>query len=96
MKRIVLLILVLLLILPVLMTGCAKQPEQTQEKVTLKFVRIGNDAAEATYWKRLIADFAVKNPDTVIEYDDAAIGEPMETKLNSMFKIGRASWRERV
>ena len=88
MKRIVLLILVLLLILPVLMTGCAKQPEQTQEKVTLKFVRIGNDAAEATYWKRLIADFAVKNPDTVIEYDDAAIGEPMETKLNSMFSAG--------
>lgn len=88
MKRIVLLILVLLLLLPVLMTGCAKQPEQTQEKVTLKFVRIGNDAAEATYWKRLIADFTVKNPDTVIEYDDAAIGEPMETKLNSMFSAG--------
>ena len=56
--------------------------------VTLKFVRIGNDAAEAAYWKRLIADFNGKNPGITVEYDDAAIGEPMETKLNSLFSAG--------
>ena len=94
MKRLILVTLTVLLLVPVLLagpallTGCASQPEQTQEKVTLKFVRIGNDAAEATYWKRLIADFTAKNPTLVVEYDDAAIGEPMETKLNSMFSAG--------
>ena len=86
MKRILLLTLILFLILPAFLTGCA-QPA-ADSRVTLKFVRIGNDAAEATYWKRLIVDFTAKNPDIVVEYDDAAIGEPMETKLNSMFSAG--------
>ncbi len=62
--------------------------DESGEPVTLKFLRIGNDAAEADYWKALIADFESKNTNIKIEYDDAAIGEPMETKLNSMFSAG--------
>ena len=62
--------------------------EAPGEPVTLKFVRIGNDQAEADFWKALIARFNEKYPNITIEYDDAAIGEPMETKLNSMFSAG--------
>lgn len=58
------------------------------ETVTLTFVRIGNDEAEANYWKALIDRFEADNPGIVIEYDDAAIGEAMETKLNTMFSAG--------
>ena len=75
--------------MPVLLTTSCQTAEQTSDKtVALKFVRIGNDAAEATYWKRLIGDFNQANPGIKVEYDDAAIGEPMETKLNSMFSAG--------
>jgi ABC-type glycerol-3-phosphate transport system substrate-binding protein len=67
-------------------TGCA--PAATAGPVTLRFVRIGTDAAETTYWKRVISDFNAKTPGVTVEYDDAAIGEAMETKLNSMFSAG--------
>lgn len=67
------------------MASCSEKPA---EKVTLNFLRIGNDKAEADYWKALIADFQGENPNTVINYDDAAIGEPMETKLNALFAAG--------
>jgi len=58
------------------------------DAVTLKFVRIGNDTAEADYWKALIDRFQEENENIIIEYDDAAIGEAMETKLNTMFSAG--------
>ena len=86
MKRALTLTLILLILLTGLATGCA--PKENTSQVTLKFVRIGNDTAEADYWKRLIADFNGKNPGITVEYDDAAIGEAMETKLNSMFSAG--------
>jgi len=89
MKKRLSLLLILGLLLPVLLTTSCQTAEQTSDKtVALKFVRIGNDAAEATYWKRLIGDFNQANPGIKVEYDDAAIGEPMETKLNSMFSAG--------
>ena len=89
MKKRLSLLLILSLLLPVLLTTACQPAEQTGDKtVALKFVRIGNDAAEATYWKRLIADFNQATPGIKVEYDDAAIGEPMETKLNSMFSAG--------
>ena len=89
MKKRLSLLLILGLLLPVLLTTSCQTAEQTSDKtVALKFVRIGNDAAEATYWKRLIGDFNQANPGIKVEYDDAAIGETMETKLNSMFSAG--------
>ena len=89
MKKRLSLLLILGLLLPVLLTTSCQTAEQTSDKtVALKFVRIGNDAAEADYWKRLIGDFNQANPGIKVEYDDAAIGEPMETKLNSMFSAG--------
>ncbi len=57
-------------------------------KTELSFVRIGNDAAEKAYWEWVIQGFEAANPDIKILYDDAAIGEPMETKLNTMFASG--------
>ena len=58
------------------------------ENVTLNFVRIGNDQGEADYWKSLIATFESDNPGIKVQYDDAAIGEAMETKLNTQFASG--------
>lgn len=95
-KLIAILAIALLVLLP---AGCASkapagtssQPAESSapgEKVTLKFVRIGNDQAEADFWKALIQRFNAKYPDITVEYDDAGIGEPMETKLNSMFSAG--------
>ncbi len=85
MKKLLTIFLIALLVcLPV---GCTQQAAKDQN-ITLKFVRIGNDAPEAEYWKGLISRFEEKNPGIKIEYDDAAIGEPMETKLNSMFTAG--------
>ncbi len=55
------------------------------ETVELRFVRIGNDKAEADFWAGVIADYEAANPGVKILYDDAAIGEPMETKLNTLF-----------
>src|SRR5450756_1205540 len=82
-KLMVMLLVAILAFLPI---GCAQKP--VAQDVTLKFVRIGNDAAEAEYWKGLITRFEAKTPGVKIQYDDAAVGEPMETKLNSMFSAG--------
>jgi ABC-type glycerol-3-phosphate transport system substrate-binding protein len=82
-KLIILLLAAILVFLPL---GCAQKPPA--QDVTLKFVRIGNDAAEAEYWKSLITRFEAATPGIKIQYDDAAVGEPMETKLNSMFSAG--------
>ena len=90
MKKPIAIMLSMLILLGI--AGCSSNaPGQTTAptgKVTLKFVRIGNDQAEADYWKGMIARFQVQNPDITIEYDEAAIGEPMETKLNSLFSAG--------
>ena len=87
MKRILNFVLILCILagMNAFMTSCSEKPA---EKVALNFLRIGNDKPEADYWKALIADFQGKNPNTVINYDDAAIGEPMETKLNALFAAG--------
>lgn len=55
------------------------------EPIELSFVRIGNDQGEADYWKDLIKRYEEKYTNVKIKYDDAAIGEPMETKLTTMF-----------
>lgn len=69
-------------------TAASTTPPAATEAVRLKLIRNGNDAAEAAYWKRLISDFNAANPGITIEYDDAALGEAMETKLNAQFGAG--------
>lgn len=81
MKKLLALALSLLLALSVV-------PAFAEETVTLRFQRIGNDEAEANYWKKVIAGFEAENPGIHVEYDDAAIGEAMETKLNTLFAAG--------
>ncbi|NMB95072.1 MAG: ABC transporter substrate-binding protein [Clostridiaceae bacterium] len=66
----------------------ATSKTEEPETVTLTFLRIGNDAPEAEYWKALIKNFEEQNENIKIQYDDAAIGEPMETKLNTLFAGG--------
>lgn len=58
------------------------------EQITLTFQRIGNDEPEKNYWLSIIEAFEAENPDIKIEYDDAAIGSDMDTKLNSLFDAG--------
>lgn len=77
----ILAILMLLCALPI--SGLAEG-----EQITLTFQRIGNDEPEKTYWLSIIEAFEAANPDIHIEYDDAAIGSDMETKLNSLFDAG--------
>lgn len=72
------------------LTACSGGSSSTgaSKEASLNFVRIGNDKAEADYWKGLISEFQDKNPGIKINYDDAAIGDPMETKLNMLFAAG--------
>lgn len=58
------------------------------EAVTLSFLRIGNDEAERNYWHWVIEEFEKANPGIRIAYEEAAIGDPMETVLNTRFASG--------
>ena len=81
MKKILAVLLALVLTL-----SCAALAEE--ETVTLSFVRIGNDEAERAYWQWVIDEFEAQNPGIVIEYDEKAIGEPMDTALTTRFEGG--------
>ena len=80
MKKVLSLVLALALVLCFAFSAAADG-----ETVTLTFQRIGSDAAEHEYWSWVIDEFQKANPDIVIEYDDAAIGADMDTKLNNLF-----------
>ncbi len=56
--------------------------------VELDFIRIGSDTAEREYWQWLIEGFEASHPGIIINYDDAAIGADMDTKLNTLFAGG--------
>lgn len=58
------------------------------ESVTLSFVRIGNDEAERAYWQWVIEAFEAEYPTIHIEYDEKAIGDAMDTYLNTQFGAG--------
>ena len=51
-------------------------------------MRNGSDQAETDYWLSLIASFEADNPGIKVQYDDAAIGESLDTKLNTQFASG--------
>lgn len=69
-------------------TTAATTAAPAADNTELSFIRIGNDTAEGEYWKDLIARFQGANPGITVNYDDAAIGEAMETKLNTSFAAG--------
>ncbi|MBQ3079648.1 MAG: extracellular solute-binding protein [Clostridia bacterium] len=58
------------------------------EKTQLSFIRIGNDEPERLYWAWVIEEFEKANPDIDIQYEEAAIGDPIETVLNTRFAAG--------
>lgn len=59
-----------------------------EDAVTLSFLRIGNDEPERNYWHWVIEEFEKANPGIKIAYEEAAIGDPMETVLNTRFASG--------
>lgn len=59
-----------------------------EDAVTLSFLRIGNDEPERNYWHWVIGEFEKANPGIKIAYEEAAIGDPMETVLNTRFASG--------
>ena len=76
-------LLSLLVMFSLLLSGAALAEEG--EVIELRFQRIGNDAAETEFWKSVIADYKAANPGVKILYDDAAIGDAMDAKLNTLF-----------
>ena len=76
---------VLLLVFTMLFSFAAYSEE---EQVSLSFVRIGNDEAERAYWQWAINEFEAQNPNIHIEYDEKAIGDAMDTALNTQFASG--------
>ena len=71
----------------VMLLSCMPAFAET-DTVKLTFQRIGSDAAESAYWAWVIEQFETANPGVDIEYDDAAIGPDMDTKLNTLFAAG--------
>ena len=65
-------------------TACNRD-SGSDEIVELTFVRIGSDQAETDHWRGVIERFEAENENIRILYDNAAIGEPMETMLTTMF-----------
>jgi len=61
--------------------ACTAQPEV----IELSFLRLGNDAAEKEFWMEIIEEYEATHDNVKITYDDAAIGDAMETKLTSGF-----------
>ena len=83
MKKFILLVLVIVMLLPCF-TSC--DPVETNgDIVELTFLKIDNNQVEADYWKDFIKRFEAKYDNIKVTFDDAAIGEAMDTTLTSMF-----------
>lgn len=78
-------LLTFILILSMVLSFSAFAEEDT---ITLSFLRIGNDEPERNYWHWVIEEFEKANPGIRIAYEEAAIGDPMETVLNTRFASG--------
>lgn len=79
-------LLAILLALTLALAGISAVAEE--EKVTLSFLRIGNDEAERAFWQWAIEAFEKENADVRIAYEEAPIGESMDTVLNTRFASG--------
>ena len=79
-------LLAILVALTLALAGISAVAEE--EKVTLSFLRIGNDEAERAFWQWAIEAFEKENADVRIAYEDAPIGESMDTVLNTRFASG--------
>lgn len=55
------------------------------DAIELNFLRLGNDEAEKQFWLEVIAEYEATHENVKINYDDAAIGDAMDVKLNSGF-----------
>ena len=82
MKKILALSLCLLFALSVWAAAAESDP------IELSFTRIGTDPAEREYWDWNIAQFEAANPGITIAYDDVAIGDSIDNKLNLLFSAG--------
>lgn len=79
-------LLAILVALTIALAGISAVAEE--EKVTLSFLRIGNDEAERAFWQWAIEAFEKENADVRIAYEEAPIGESMDTVLNTRFASG--------
>lgn len=79
-------LLAILVALTLALAGISAVAEE--EKVTLSFLRIGNDEAERAFWQWAIEAFEKENADVRITYEEAPIGESMDTVLNTRFASG--------
>ena len=79
-------LLAMLVALTLALAGISAVAEE--EKVTLSFLRIGNDEAERAFWQWAIEAFEKENADVRIAYEEAPIGESMDTVLNTRFASG--------
>lgn len=79
-------LLAILVALTLALAGISAVAEE--EKVTLSFLRIGNDEAERAFWQWAIEAFEKENADVRVAYEEAPIGESMDTVLNTRFASG--------
>ena len=79
-------LLAILVALTLALAGISAVAEE--EKGTLSFLRIGNDEAERAFWQWAIEAFEKENADVRIAYEEAPIGESMDTVLNTRFASG--------
>ena len=59
-----------------------------EDVTTLSFLRIGNDEAERLYWEWAIDEFEKLHPEIHIAYEEAPIGDSIDTVLNTRFQAG--------
>jgi ABC-type glycerol-3-phosphate transport system substrate-binding protein len=81
MKRFLLICLTAAMLLGLVACGGA----DSGDTLTLSFLRLGNDEAERTFWQEVIAEYEAANEGVKIAYDEAAIGDAMDTKLTNLF-----------
>jgi len=79
-KTILICVLAAAMLLP--MTACSND---SGDVIELDFLRLGNDEAEKQFWLDVIAEYEAAHENVKINYDDAAIGDAMDVKLNSGF-----------
>ena len=77
-------LLVCLISVAMLLPMCACSGD-SGDAIELNFLRLGNDEAEKQFWLEVIAEYEATHENVKINYDDAAIGDAMDVKLNSGF-----------